>query len=69
MSRHRRFFALIEPVEGGRGSIAIGYPPGMVALAKPIVTPNAPVVRRCMGRRTLCYATTAFAAWRVRKGR
>jgi hypothetical protein len=42
--------------------------PGMVALAKPIVTSDAPVVRRCMGSRTPCCATTAYAAWHVSRG-
>ena len=58
MSRNRLFFALIEPVEGGRGSATTGGPPGMVALAKSIVTPYAPGMRRCMGSRTPCCATT-----------
>jgi hypothetical protein len=69
-----RFFALIEPVQGGRGNIVIGWPSRdgrsrqMVALAKPIVTSDAPVVRRYMDSRTLFCATTACAAWRVRRG-
>src|SRR5437879_2590371 len=31
----------------------------MVALARLIVTPYAPLLRRCMGSRTPCWATTA----------
>jgi hypothetical protein len=59
MSRNRPFFALSEPIEGGRGSTATGGPPGTVALARSIVTPSAPCMRRCMGSRTPCGATTA----------
>jgi hypothetical protein len=61
MSRNRPFFALIEPMAGGRGSTAIGRPSTTVALARSIVTPSAPCMRRGMGGRTLCCATTAAA--------
>jgi hypothetical protein len=59
MSRHRPFFALSEPIEGGRGSTATGGPPGTVALARSIVTPSAPCICQCIGSRTPCCATTA----------
>src|SRR5262249_1393225 len=44
LSPHRRFFALIEPVEGGRGSAATGGLPGTVALARSILTPCVPCI-------------------------
>src|SRR6266566_3729054 len=47
-----------QPVEGGRGGTATGGLPGTVALARSIVTPYAPFMRRCMGSRTPCCATT-----------
>jgi hypothetical protein len=53
------FFALIELMESGRGSAAIGGLPGMVALARSIVTPYTPFMRRFVGGRTPCCATTA----------
>ena len=66
---HKRpFFALIEPVEGGRDSAAAGGPLGMVALARSIVTPCVPCMHRCMGSRIPCCAPTAFAASHVRGG-
>ena len=58
LSPHRRFFALIEPVEGGRGSAATGGLPGTVALARSIVTPSAPCMRRGRGSRTPFCAMT-----------
>src|SRR5436853_5372261 len=65
------FYLVFGPMELSAGlgyTTATGGPPGMVALAKPIVTSDASVVRRCMGSRTLCCATTACAAWRVSRG-
>jgi hypothetical protein len=58
-ARKRPVFALSEPMEGGRGSTATGGLSGTVALARSIVTPSVPCMRRCMGSRTLYSATTA----------
>jgi hypothetical protein len=49
---------LIEPMVGGRGGTATDGLPGTVALARSIVTPYAPFMRRCMDSRTPCCATT-----------
>jgi hypothetical protein len=51
-------FVLIESIEGGRDGTATGGLPGTVALARSIVTPDAPFRRRCRGSRTPCGAMT-----------
>ena len=59
MSRNRPFFALLAPVEGGRGSAAapVGLQGWSLSSGRS-VTPSAPCIRRCMGSRTPYGATT-----------